>query len=73
MFGIVEIGSGSGILSAHFNQWLTDAGKRPDIHLATDINPDACIMSQRYFDHYDLRIEAIHSNILNNIKVPKSL
>ena len=57
----------------HLNQWLKDFNLEPDFHISTDINPDACLMSQRYYDHYNLKINSIHTSLFNNLKIPKSL
>lgn len=53
---ICEIGSGSGIISSHLGKWLQLAHKSPLIHYATDISMDACLLSQRYYDQYDLQV-----------------
>jgi len=51
---LAELGSGSGILSAHVNYWLKKINKSPLIHISIDINPDASNLSTKYYNHYNL-------------------
>lgn len=63
---ICEVGSGSGILSANLHHWLKQAGKQPLIHLSIDINMDASLLSQKYYQHYDLDIQQINGSLFNS-------
>lgn len=49
---IVEIGSGSGILINHLTKFLEKEKKRASFCLGIDINFDACVLTQKYGQHY---------------------
>jgi|JI6StandDraft_1071083.scaffolds.fasta_scaffold05113_11 hypothetical protein len=70
---IAEVGSGSGILLAHFYSWLRSKNVEPRIAVATDINIEACQFSQKYYRLYNLPIESVCSSILNNLRIRPSL
>ena len=64
---LCEIGSGSGILSAHINNWLVKIGNPPFFHFATDISLDACLLSQKYYAQYGLEIEQFCTSLTKGI------
>jgi methylase of polypeptide subunit release factors len=70
---VCELGSGSGIISANFNHWLSKEGKGPLLHVSIDINMDASLFSQKYYDTYQLNITQINASLFNNFrfKVPE--
>lgn len=63
---LCEVGSGSGILSANLHKWLQNAGKSPLVHLSIDINMDASLLSQKYYQHYGLNIEQVNGSLFNS-------
>lgn len=65
---ICEIGSGSGILSAHVSKWLKEAGKS-FIQFATDLSLDACLLSQKYYEHYGLDVEQVCTSLLKGLRL----
>lgn len=60
------MGSGSGILSANLHHWLKGKDKTPEIHVSIDINMDASLLSQKYYQHYGLNIEQVNASLFNN-------
>ena len=63
---VCELGSGSGIISANINKWLTEKDKKPLIHISIDINMDASFLSQKVYMKYNLNIVQINASLFNN-------
>jgi methylase of polypeptide subunit release factors len=70
---LCEVGSGSGILSANLHYWLKQAAKQPLIHLSIDINMDASILSQKYYEQYGLDIVQVNGSLLNSFIFPRGI
>lgn len=65
---LCEVGSGSGILSANLHHWLLQVGKGPLLHLSIDINMDASLLSQQYYDHYHLDIVQVNASLFHSFR-----
>ncbi len=66
------MGSGSGILSANLNHWLTRESKAPLMHISIDVNMDASLLSQKYYSKYNLNISQINASLFNNFSFTKA-
>ena len=64
---VCEVGSGSGIISANVHNWLRKSGKDPVLHVSIDVNMDASLLSQKYYNAYDLKIEQINASLFNSL------
>lgn len=63
---IAELGSGSGIISAHVSNWLKYMDQSPLLHISIDLNLDASLLSHKYYSHYNLPIHQITTSLFKN-------
>jgi methylase of polypeptide subunit release factors len=63
---LCEVGSGSGVISANVNNWLTKLDRPPLLHISIDINMDASVLSSKYYSFYNLNIQQINTSLFNN-------
>ena len=70
---LCELGSGSGIISANVHHWLRLLGNEPAVHLSVDINIEASLLSQKYFEEYQLNISQVNASLFNSFAFLKRI
>ena len=66
---VLEIGSGSGILLAHFCHWLSQLNLQPPLAFSTDINFEACLVSTKYYQRYSLNIHSVCTSMMDHLRL----
>ena len=57
---------GSGIIINNYANWLNSSSKEQNYLLATDINFDACYLTKKFSDYYNVYINKLFFIIIKN-------